>query len=160
MRPTGMPIPLILSIPMKVTRRRMTSVKIASYFRFHYALSYELRLCGVWHFQSRLEGQIPASKTQNQNKKGEDTTEETTTRFNAAKRSIMFLTRALRYMTEKAYPAQWPMHTGRHLNRELPSYDRFWKRRKFRLLTAHHYGRSRNCFRLSIRAYYRLAAIA
>jgi len=42
-------------------------------------------------------------------------------------------------------------HTNQFFGNPQVGPDRFWKRRGFRMMTAHFYGRSRNCSRLAMR---------
>lgn len=43
------------------------------------------------------------------------------------------------------------MHASQFFSREQIGPDRFWGRRKIKMMTAHFYGRSRNCYKLAVR---------
>ena len=42
-------------------------------------------------------------------------------------------------------------HASQFFSREQIGPDRFWGRRKIKMMTAHFYGRSRNCYKLAVR---------
>ena len=47
--------------------------------------------------------------------------------------------------------ARIPKHTNPFFGKQQISPDRYWKRRRMFLMTAHFYGRPRNCYKLAQR---------
>ena len=58
--------------------------------------------------------------------------------------------------TTSGLMARIAMHSDKFFGRPTIHPDKYWSRRRIKMMTAHFYGRSRNCFKLALR--YNIAA--